>query len=157
MTGATEAGPTEPVRTIRLLLFAAGGLLLADSLSQVILALAPWQPASEAWRVAGLRLLLTQVTPLALAGTLLLLALARDGRSWGWAGVVTLVIAAGAAVLTVAWVTQAPRSSPGLTGGAPDAQHRSFLQATVSAFTFVAGLTAAGVMAWKARRTDVDG
>jgi hypothetical protein len=135
-----------------LLIGATGGFILADSISQLAVATAPWQPGSIAWRATTLRMLFTQITPLALAALLLGITLIRSETALRPARTVLFLLALvvfGLGVLL--WVQG---QMVGGTGDpVPDRRFaRGQAQALISAAACWIGLVAAGVRLGSASR-----
>lgn len=139
---------------LRFLIGFAGAYVLADSLSQLLVTVAPWQADSIVWRATALRTLFTQITPLALAALLLGMALVRSGPAArlaaGTLGLSGLVLVGLWALLLVEGRSAGP-------GPDPDPNHRyvrGTAQALISAAAWMLGLLAASARLWRAGRED---
>lgn len=147
----------EPYRIFPLLAGVAGALILADSVSQVAHAVAPWDPGSAGWRATALRLLFTQVTPVVVAVVLLTLGFAgAKPDRWRWAGRIVALAAVLVAALALAWWLAFPGSLEGLEGPALLAQRRAALQALVSAAALAIGLAAIAAVVLRVPRPPAD-
>lgn len=153
MTGPTS-GRAGHASLIRALGFAAGLLLLADSISQLVQAAGPsFDFGSREWRVTNLRLLFTQVTPLGVG--LLLVGQYLVGSGKGWGRVSWLVLVLGIAVLALAalYARDVAAVAAGLDGPPLGQLRRSSVQVLLSAGIFGLGLLLTALVARRGRAT----
>jgi hypothetical protein len=138
--------------SLLLLMGATGAYLLADSVSQLVVATAPWQPGSIIWRATALRMLFTQITPLALAALLLGVALIRSDAAVRPASAVLFLLALVTLGLGGLLVVEG-QVVGGTAGPDPDRRlARGQAQALISAIACWIGLVAAGVRLWSGGR-----
>lgn len=143
--------PVEPLLTLLpRVLMAVGLLMIADSLSQLVMALGPWEPSSSAWRVNAFRLLFTQVTPLVLGGVLVVVSCRLEAPVRGL-GIGMLGLAILVAVTAGWWLVEAAAGAPTRAGPASTSYRRTLVQGGVSAASLVLGLTVGGWLVGRRR------
>jgi hypothetical protein len=136
----------------RALAFALGLLLLAESVSQLVVAAGSLEQAVPDWRVANLRLLFTQVTPLTLGLLLTGQYLVRSESAWRIVGLVALVLGAVVAALALVYLLDAGDLGSAMSGTGLGQARRTTLQVLLSAGAFSLALLLTGVFALRARR-----
>jgi len=150
----TAVKPSHPygavLRSIALL---AGLLLLADSVSQLIQAAGGLELGSRNWRLVNLRLLFTQVTPLAVGLLLVGQSLVRSGSGWRRAGVLALVLGIAVAALMTVYVLDTRAMLPSLSGAAPSQLRRTMVQVLISSGAFGLALLTTGILSLRVQPT----
>jgi uncharacterized membrane protein YozB (DUF420 family) len=136
----------------RALAFVLGLLLLAESVSQLVLAASSLEQAVPNWRVAILRLLFTQVTPLTLGLLLTGQYLVRSESAWRRVGLVAMMLGAVVAALAVVYLRDAGDVGSPMSGAGLGQARRTTVQVLLSAGAFSLALLLAGVLALRAGR-----
>ncbi len=151
-TGFDSATAAERISLLRPVAMLLGVLLLADSLSQLVLAVGPWQPDVRAWRVANLRMVFSQGTPLILAAVLLVAGVRRPG-AWRVAAVLLGFAAAIVAALGAALGVDAVALAGELDGPPLGEHKRRAAQAVLSAGALAFGLGGFALLSQRRART----
>lgn len=142
---ATRVPELEHASLFRGIAVAAGVILLADSISQLIQAAGALDVGNRNWRVANLRLLFTQVTPLVMGLLLVGQHVTRSASGWRRVGWVALVLGVVVLVLATIYVWDAGRL------GAIGQLRRSTAQVLLSGGVFGLGLLTAGVLSLRTK------
>lgn len=138
----------------RVLAFALGLLLLAESVSQLVLAAGSLEQAVPNWWAANLRLLFTQVTPLTIGLLLTGQYLVRSESAWRRIGLVAMMLGVVVAVLALVYLRDAGNLGRAMSG--PDLG-RTQVQGLLSAGAFSLALFLTGVIALRAGKVSRQG
>ena len=144
-----------PGRWARAVAVVIGTLLILDSLSQLMIAAMPWNPANVTWRALAGRLLLTQVTPICLAGCILVAGLVQRPSGWRSTGMIALVGALLIGIVTAVWWSSAQAQAGTVPARALPSYNRGMWQGLTSGFVLTLGLLAAGAVALREARSRV--
>ena len=150
MTGAKVEWP-QYGRMFRGLAFAVGLLLLADSISQLVQAAGSIQADSLNWRVANLRLLFTQVTPLTLGLLLAGQYFVRSASGWRAMGWLTVTMGALVVALAIVFLLDARAVISTMSGPPLGALKRGSVQVLLSAGGFALALLLTGGLSLRVR------
>ena len=145
-------GTNSPARWARSVVVVVGVLLLLDSASQLLIATMPWNPGNASWRAVTGRLLLTQVTPLCLAGCLIAGGLVRRPSGWRSTGIIALAAALAAVLVTLGWWGAARDYAGRVPDLALPSYNRGLVQGLTSGIVMSLGLAAAGIIALREAR-----
>jgi hypothetical protein len=148
----SDARTSDYPALLRGIAFAAGLLLLADSLSQLMQAAVEFNLGSRTWRVTHLRLLFTQVTPLTIGLLLVGQFLVQRRERFRMAGWIAIALGIVIAVLALVYLGDAVEMSGTLSGPPHGQLKRTSVQVLLSGSVFVLALVVGGGRMLRAAR-----